>query len=369
MKYRIYILYILPFFMALTFLGCSKSSRQNGNDPIHFHQTKIMPAFMHLPMGQIKPEGWLKAQMEGDLNNGYTGNLDSLTNTVQISIFGAQRVSKKNDIGRAWWNGETTGNWLYGLIQMAFLTDNQKAIHKADGYINYVLKYQDKDGYIGIYKPKARYNHTGENGELWDQNCIFRAMLAYYEYTGKKNVLNAVIKAVNLTMQHYGPQHSYFKGPHKRMGVAHGLMFIDTLRWLYRLTGNHKYVKFAKFLYTDFSKNYHNKMDNDVRLKFLLNRNKPLVGHTPNTVAQLRVPLWLYYATGNKVYRKAYLNGYRKFENYMVASGAVLSGNNEWIENKTPSPNSPYEYCGIFELLDTGTSFQRNRQHKICRYG
>lgn len=353
MDYSRCYIYILLILIVFLFWGCSnKRTHRSGNSPISYHQTKIPSAFERLPLGQIKPKGWIKAQMVGDLKNGYTGHLDSLTKTVQISIFGSQRISHKDDSGRAWWNAETTGNWLNGLVRMAFLTQDQKAMRKARYYIDYVLNHQDSSGYIGIYKPNARYNHPGENGELWGQTCIFRAMLSYYEFTKNERVLNAVVKATDLTMDHYGPQHSYFEGQH-HMGASHGLMFVDVLKWLYQLTGDQKYVKFADWLYTDFSKNYRNPMGDDARLKNLLNKNKPLVAHTPNIIEHLRVPIWLYYATGKKIYRKAYEIGYKKLEDYMVPSGAVSSGNNEWIDAKPPTPNISYEYCGILELLDT----------------
>ena len=61
----------------------------------------------------------------------------------------------------------------------------------------------EEDGYIGIYGSDLRYQHTTENGELWAQATLFRGLLAYYESVGDERVLQAVEKAVALTMHHY----------------------------------------------------------------------------------------------------------------------------------------------------------------------
>jgi hypothetical protein len=177
-------------------------------------------------------------------------------------------------------------------------------------------------------------------------------MLAYYEMTDKQSVLNAVQKGVALTMRHYGRGQTYFGIEKPLGGVSHGLMFIDILEWLYRLTGQTNYIDFAEFLYTDYSK-FDNKRLNDSRLNDLLDPDREIVGHTPHVAEHLRVPLWLYHATGKDIYRKAYETGFKKLLKYVVPGGAVHSGEHEDVEGIAPEPHMPYEYCGITELLDT----------------
>ena len=223
---------------------------------------------------------------------------------------------------------------------------------KMHAYIEHLLDQQEEDGYIGIYLPEVRYNHITENAELWSQSRIFRVMLAYYEFTGDQRVLSAVKKAVDLTMHHYGPGKSYFSVNNPLGGVSHGLMFTDILEWLYRLTGDRRYIAFGKFLYQDYS-NFDIDRLNDARLDYLLDTGREIVGHTPHIAEQLRVPVWLFYATGDQKYRQAYESGYAKLEKYMVPSGAVHSGKKEDVEGILPTPDMPYEYCGITELFDT----------------
>ena len=355
---------IIRLLIVSALLGCVPNAEEAENNTIQYHQTNIPASIVSLSLREIMAEGWIKRQMERDFEIGFTGYLDSLTHFADIKIFGDQRIlgyktdeeGNKAFIRQSWWAAETTAVWLDGLIRNAYLTGNKTAIHKVRSYIDYVMDHQTEAGYIGIYLPEVRFNHTLENAELWAQTCIFRVMLAYYEFTGNQEVLDAVIRAVNLTMQHYGQGYSYFHVKEQLGGLSHGLMFVDICEWLFRLTGNKKYVPFAEFLYSDYSKHFDNKRLGDTRLDYLLNPDKPYVGHTPHVAEHLRVPAWLYHATGKEIYRKAYQTGYEKLEDYMVPGGAVHSGKNEDIEGQTPTPDMPYEYCGITELLDTQTS-------------
>jgi DUF1680 family protein len=325
-----------------------------------YRQTCLPGKFICLPPGEIRPEGWIKAQLMRDLETGFTGHLDSLTHWASDDIFGEGKITglRRGEDGgpehipKSWWPGETIPVWLDGYVRAAFLTGHPGAIAKMHAFIQHILDYQEENGYIGIYLPEVRYNHTTENAELWAQSRIFRVMLAYYEFSGDRRVLAAVRKAVDLTMDHYGPGRSYFSVENGLGGVSHGLMFTDILEWLYRLTGDGRYIIFGEFLYQDYT-NFEVDRLNDARIDYLLDPEREIVGHTPHIAEHLRVPAWLFHATGTQKYRRAYETGYAKLEKYMVPSGAVHSGHREDVEGSPPTPEMPYEYCGITELLNT----------------
>jgi DUF1680 family protein len=325
-----------------------------------YYQTHIPGAFTRLPPGETRPGGWIKAQLLRDLETGFTGHLDSLTHWARDDIFGEGKITgirpgedgSPEHIPKSWWPGETIPVWLDGYVRAAFLSGHPDAMAKMHAFMEHLLDHQEESGYIGIYLPEIRYRHTTENAELWSQSRIFRVMLAYYEFTGDRRVLDAVRKAVNLTMDHYGPGRSYFTLDKPVGGVSHGLMFTDVLGWLYRLTGDDRHITFGEFLYQDYS-NFDVDRLNDARLDYLLDPGREIVGHTPHIAEHLRVPAWLFHATGTQKYRQAYETGYSKLEKYMVPSGAVHSGHREDVEGAAPIPDMPYEYCGITELFDT----------------
>ena len=168
------------------------------------------PAFKFLMAGEVQHECWLKTQMQQDIEIGYARHLLQLTDRCHLDVYD---VSNTDSIktgsgglkGHIWWDGESTGNWLDGFIRIAFLSGNKQAIKEADKMVKTILGYQEKDGYLGTYPKRIRYESplgvvNKNNGELWNQACLFRGLIRYYELTGKHQVLQAVEKATLLTI-------------------------------------------------------------------------------------------------------------------------------------------------------------------------
>ena len=154
--------------------------------------------FTALPFGSVKPTGWLKKQMQADVN-GFVGNLDRIVpDLINDPIYGAGRLQKNSqakDLGNQktgdaagdeqykWWNSETQSNWWDGYLRNVFLLEDKAGLQKVTAYVEAILSTQDEDGYIGIYDKELRYNFNSENGELWSKATLYRGLLAYYEYT------------------------------------------------------------------------------------------------------------------------------------------------------------------------------------------
>lgn len=144
------------------------------------------PVLKVLPLGDIKPSGWMKEMMRKDFD-GFVGHLDELVPTLMAdSIYGRDRLhsgSGMKDLGNRkdeevqadpqgddqykWWNSETQSNWWDGYIRNAFLLGDKEGMERSRRRVEYILSTQDGDGYIGIYDKELRYKCKGENGELW----------------------------------------------------------------------------------------------------------------------------------------------------------------------------------------------------------
>ena len=147
----------------------------------------IEPKMQTLPFGAVKPEGWIKKQIQHNLS-GYTGHLDSLAPDLIIKddIYDKNRLTKKvksKDVGALgaegdwqvqflWWNSETQSNWRDGYIRSAILANDAAHLKKIKVYIDKILATQDADGYLGIYYQELRYNFNNQNGELWAQATL-----------------------------------------------------------------------------------------------------------------------------------------------------------------------------------------------------
>ncbi len=330
----------------------------------------VPEAFAPLRLGQVQPDGWLRATLTRDLKTGYVGHLDELLQDPHTKKFllrpeNNDFVTRANNRGcrrdasglavppalRTWWHGEMIGDWHDGLLRAAYLTDEPRAKAKADRFVEALLKSQDDDGYIGIYPKGCRFHFARPDGELWTQRCALLPLLAYYELTGRQDVLNAVQRAVKLTVAQYGPgQPNYFDTPNQRdCGISHGLMYLDVLEWLYRLTGDDSLRQAALRFYDDYNA-ARNVLVKDGQLQRLLDPTIPFSGHGPDVMGFLRVTLLCYYFSGKPVYWKAWQNALAKVERHLGVGGSPLSGHGEEIQARPQSPDLPYEYCSTFYL-------------------
>jgi len=331
-------------------------------------QDQPLPEKYHsLPFGSIKPSGWVKSQMEQDLD-GFVGHLDQLVpDLMNDPIYSTERLTKNykmKDLGNLksgdaggdeqykWWNSETQSNWWDGYIRNALLLEDQQAIKKVQHYIDRVLSSQDDDGYLGIYDKELRYSFTGENGELWSKTTLYRGLIAYYEYTRDTGVWTALVRAVDNVMQYYPVNQSqpFYAGKDFSGGVAHGLTFTDVMDKMYLLTGNQKYREYAAFLYRNFCENYSS--EQDVQLHNILDANYSLQAHGVHTYEHLRPLIIAAYATGSPELVRALQVFNERIRRCTTPTGGAIG--DEWIAGRqADATHTGYEYCSLHELLDS----------------
>lgn len=331
------------------------------------NNNKVDEKYHILPFGSIKPSGWLKAQMQKDVN-GFVGNLDKLVpDLINDPIYSTGRLHKNSnvkDLGNLkegdlggdeqykWWNSETQSNWWDGYIRNVYLLNDKKGIAKVKQYINTICNSQDEDGYLGIYDNELRYNFNSENGELWSKTTLYRGLLAYYECTQDQRVFDVLIKAVDNVMQNYPIHQSspFNSGNSFNAGVSHGLTFTDILERLYFHTRNQKYRDYALFLYTDFSNTHQS--ESDAQLKNILNPYYSLKSHGVHTYEHLRPLIVATYASNNSELQKALKIYISRIENTTTLTGGAIG--DEWIGGrKADATHTGYEYCSLQELLDS----------------
>ncbi len=331
------------------------------------NQNKVAEKYQILPFGSIKPSGWLKVQMQKDVD-GFVGNLDKLVpDLINDPIYGSGRLhknSKLKDLGNnkegdtegseqyKWWNSETQSNWWDGYIRNVILLNDKKGLEKVNNYIQKILKSQDVDGYIGIYDKELRYHFNSENGELWSKTTMYRGLLAYFEYSRDPKLWYAIVRAVDNVMTNYPINNSspYSSGKEFNGGVSHGLTFTDVLDKMYQITGDTKYTDYALFLYRDFCKTYQS--EKDVQLENILNPNYKLQSHGVHTYEHLRPLIVAAYANKNIELQKALEIYIQRIEKSTTLTGGAIG--DEWIAQRSANATQTgYEYCSLHELLDS----------------
>jgi hypothetical protein len=308
----------------------------------------VQPAFTPLNFGEIRPAGWILAQMHRDLQTGFAGHLDELCHEASSDIFGAGRNSpgkpnQGNSAGVAWWNGETEGNWRCGHMMLAWLTQDPAAMAKAQAYVEHILSSQDADGYIGIFSPELRYHGSGE---FWTQTCLFRGLLAYASATGDEKIYKAIQRAVDRTMEGYAEGKDFNFS-------QHDALYTDILEALYLRSGDKKYLDFGLRIYRE-------------RPHLMEFHQHPLVGgafqrcyedgHGATVTESMRMPFWFWLATGREEYLKLGMGLMAAMNGFTMPSGALVS--EEYVDAPPRPWDVAYEYCTILErqnsLLNAG---------------
>lgn len=307
-----------------------------------------------LPADAIKPKGWIWEQLHNDLTKGYVGVYNKVHSTVNKNVFVNQdRHSKRKFLFRKeWWNGEHEGYWKDAVTRMAFLTNNLEYQQLTKKWVEDIINHTGKNGYIGIYTegngPTCRFNHLRGNGELWTTSRILMALLAYYEFTNDKTVLESTEKAVHLVMEQYSDK-NYFSKIAKGGGVSHGVGFFEILEWLYRITNNNEYLAYSVKLYNDF--NNGRVRDDDLKTELLLDKDRLFEKHGAHIAEGLFVPSFIAAITKEKDLREAAHNTMIKLKQHLTPGGAMRC--NEWIKGRKGTADEAYEYCGITEMISS----------------
>lgn len=351
------IIRLISFLCAFLLIteSCDTSSKGYG----YKKEATVVPrelAFIPLPAGSVKPEGWIREQMRLDLERGLAGSYERIWPNVSYDLFvkqerkpGNVKIMRGNVEGRqpAWWAGEHEGYWKDAIVRLAFLTGDTAFIERTKKWMDDILAAARKNGgYIGIYAPEYRFPKEGIDGELWTQSRIFQAMLAYYEFTGDKEVLAAVEKAASLTLNTYSYEiGTYFgrTGTETHGGVSHGIGFLDTLEWLYRLTGNEEYRDGLLWFYNDFSN--HKVRDDDMQLKALLEEGRVFHTHTPHIVEGLHGPQICAALTGEHDYQKAAAAALSRLAYHTSPAGNLVG--DELVHGRMGTGETLGEYCSM----------------------
>jgi DUF1680 family protein len=112
------------------------------------------------------------------------------------------------------------------------------AAQEPDGYLYTARTINPND--VGKWVGKVRWEKERElSHELYDAGHMYEAAVAYYLATGKKSFLNIAIKNADLVCSVFGPDR-------KHVAPGHEVVEMGLVK-LYRVTGNEKYLKTAKF--------------------------------------------------------------------------------------------------------------------------
>src|ERR1700688_2959202 len=126
-------------------------------------------AFYFLPLGKVRPAGWLRRQVQIQAN-GLGGHLDETWPDV------GPNSGWLGGKGESWERGPY---FLDGLIPLAYLLDDARLKSKAQKYIDWTLDHQAPNGMIG----------PASNDDWWPRIVMLKALTQYHEFTSDSRVI------------------------------------------------------------------------------------------------------------------------------------------------------------------------------------
>jgi hypothetical protein len=145
----------------LIFTGCRKAIDR----PFYPVNPKplVQEAYIKLPLGSVRPEGWLEDQLEIQ-SEGLTGHLDEFWEDLVDSGW-------KDRGGESWERGPY---YLDGLVPLAFVLNDNRLKLKIEEWMSVILNSSRPDGWFGPETTTDR----------WPLAVASKVLMEYYDATG-----------------------------------------------------------------------------------------------------------------------------------------------------------------------------------------
>src|SRR6266545_5371404 len=124
------------------------------------------PAFRPLPLGAIRPAGWLARQLRIQAD-GLSGHLDRFwPDVAQSQWFGGA--------AEGW---ERAPYWLDGVIPLAWVLDDAALKKRITNHVDYIVAHQRRDGWYSPYPLDA----VAKRYDMWAILLANKMLAQYHE--------------------------------------------------------------------------------------------------------------------------------------------------------------------------------------------
>lgn len=291
----------------------------------------ISKPYTEIPLGQIKPEGWLKDQLVR-MKNGMTGHLDSL----YPEVMGPRNGWLGGD-GDQWERGPY---WIDGLMPLAYILDDQMLKNKVQPWIEWALASQQPSGYFGptVDRPNEDGLQRGRTHDWWPKMVMLKVLQQYYQATGDERVIDFMTRYFKYQLEtlpitpidHY----SWW-------GAQRGGDNLMVVYWLYNITGDKFLLALGDLIH---------KQSYDWTGTLLEGESlaKTFSMHTVNLAQGIKEPVIQYQRSGNPKHIEAVKRGFHDIKRYIGWPVGVYGGD-EWLHGANPTQGA--ELCTVVELM------------------
>lgn len=221
MKKVIWILSLFPVLLA------GQKQANNANYLNNRYPLAEKP-YVELPLGTIKPMGWLDEQMKR-MVTGMAGNLDS----QYAKVVGSRNGWLGGD-GDVWERGPY---WIDGLLPLAYIMKDKKLMDKVQPWIEWTLASQKENGYFGPDTDRGPEPGLQRDNakDWWPKMVVLKVMQQYYSATNDKRVIPFLTKYFKYQLNEL-PKDPL--GKWTFWGEQRGGDNLMVVYWLYSITGD-----------------------------------------------------------------------------------------------------------------------------------
>jgi hypothetical protein len=141
--------------------------------------------FVKLPIGSIRPRGWLRHQLELE-RDGMTGRLAEISPWLN---FEKSAWADKDGQGKYGW--EEMPYWLKGFGDLGYVLGDEKIIAEAKKWIEAAMASQREDGWFG---PRELLTGLKGKPDLWPHMVMLNVLQSYHEFTGDPRAIEVMTR-------------------------------------------------------------------------------------------------------------------------------------------------------------------------------
>ncbi|MDE3184345.1 MAG: glycoside hydrolase family 127 protein [Bacteroidota bacterium] len=301
------------------------------NDINSFYVSNKKPleplVFIKLPVGNIKPEGWILKYLELQ-RDGLTGNLG------EISAW----LEKKNN---AWFSGTGKGGhgweevpyWLKGYGDLGYILNDKSIIDETKLWLEKVFESQRPDGFFGPGEVvRNEKNQIVKIPDLWPNMIMLWCLQSYYEYSNDKRVIPFITKYFH--WQSMVPDSILLKTYWENSRGGDNLY---SIYWLYDHTGEKSLLDLG-------TKIFRNTANWD-------QKNNLPNWHNVNIAQCFREPATYYMQAKDSSLLKATYNDFHLVRNIYGQMPGGMFGADENARKGYTDPRQAVETCGMVEQM------------------
>jgi len=281
-----------------------------------------------LPIGAIKPEGWLKLHMEGQAR--LSGALPEISYPFFSGTFWEGEENSP-----AWFTWEQKAYWVDGATRLGLVLGDDKLLAKGRASLDYTLAHPSTSGFLG---PKF-LEFGDDNGGLnrWPNTVLNRGYMALADAEPAPGGAD-VGKIIESMRRHYLQD----KAP--LIGGNRNITNVEVILWCYGRTGDKKLLDLAKGAWDQYIKDAEDEYQASTRVAATQTTgrrsrsrhtdlapsrvfaNTPVQSHGVSYAEISKLPAILYLYTGDPAYRRFVVAAQKRvFDHHMLIDGIPSS--------------------------------------------